>query len=123
MGKKISETKLVAQFGAPNVSWGNSKTLATKPTLVFNLGDGSHVTIYPDDAWNFSQMGFQSEDAANAKLLHTTIDEITFDEWHLTDNRTKGSVFVDLNGKIGPQSDGSPSMQTRALELHKNVFV
>ncbi|GHJ48901.1 hypothetical protein Cs7R123_62430 [Catellatospora sp. TT07R-123] len=105
MPKKIGDTKLVATYGTPNISYGQSTGLLKhKPLLTFKIGNDMHVTIIPDDGWCMSQMMYESgEDYENtaSKRLHTNVADLTFDEFHVTDEQTKASTFITVTGTLG----------------------
>ena len=103
MPKKISETTLVAAYGQPNISWGQSTGLLKhKPLLVFkNVAPKMHLTIIPDEGWCFNQMGHEAGDTYDetTNKLHTSIDDLTFDEFHVTQDGV-GSAFFKIDGTL-----------------------
>jgi hypothetical protein len=122
MPKAISETTLVTEYGAPNISYGKKTGLLNyKPLLTFQIGDGMHISIIPDDSWCMNQMGYESsEDFDDANPLHTTVDGITFDEFHVTANEG-GSTFVTIAGNV-TLSDGPARTKEAALRIGKDVI-
>ncbi|HZM84807.1 MAG TPA: hypothetical protein VFC19_54490 [Candidatus Limnocylindrales bacterium] len=100
---KLSETTLVAAYGNPKVTWGQNTGLQKhKPLLVFiKVAPGMHLTIIPDDAWCFRQMLHEASDAYDKddNKLHTTYDDLTFDEFHVTDEGM-GSAYFTTDGKL-----------------------